>query len=221
MHMFRAASKLRRFGSILLMASLALGSIGCGTLTQRLYVCGNLSAPHVEILRGSAGIFPGARDFQKAFAMRGIASTMSFSEGWRKVADRIVARRESGDCSPIVLVGYSLGANASINIARELQEKGIDVDAIIILEGCDHRPIPGNVHYCFNAYKLNGLPRLHGIPVSGECDSTVIENYDMVANDPSGHMEGLRHLTFTYDSCVHELLANKIHSAVCGAACVR
>lgn len=210
-----------RFGSILLIASLALGLSGCGTLTQKLYVCGNPSAPHVQILRGTVGIFPGARDFQKALAMRGIASTMSFSEAWPVVADRIADRREAGDYSPIVLVGYSLGAPASIFIARRLQERGIDVDAIIILEGCHHQLIPGNVHYCFNAYKLEGLPRLHGVPVSGECDSTVIDNYDMVANDPSGHMEELNHLSFTSDSCVHELLAEKIHFAFSRAACVR
>lgn len=216
--MLRAASRLRRFRSILLVAVLALGASGCGTLTQRLYVCGNPAAPHVEILRGTVGIFPGARDFQKAFAVRGIASTMSFSEAWPAVADRIVARRESGDCSPIVLVGYSLGATASIQIARKLQERGIDVDAIIILEGYHHELIPGNVHYCFNAYKLGGLPHLHGVPVSGECGSTVIDNYDLVANDPSGHMEELRHLTFTYDSCVHELLAEKIYSAFSSAS---
>src|SRR3569832_1554775 len=107
--MFCAASNLRRFGSILLMVGLAIGMSGCGTLTKRLYVCGNPAAPHVEILRGSVGIFPGAHDFQEAFARRGIASTMSFSEGWRKVANRIIARRECGDHSPIVLVGYSLG----------------------------------------------------------------------------------------------------------------
>jgi hypothetical protein len=219
--MLGAASIPHKFESMLLMAILALGASGCSTLTQRLYVCGKPSAPHVEILRGTGGIFPGARDFQKAFAARGIASTMSYSEQWSKVADRIVARRESGDCSPIVLVGYSLGATASIQIARKLQERGIDVDAIIILEGYHHLLIPGNVHYCFNAYKLEGLPHLHGLPVSGECDSTVIDNYDLIANDPSGHMEELRHLTFTYDSCVHELLANKIHVAFNSATCVR
>src|SRR6478736_652383 len=122
--MLRAASKLRSFGWILLIASLAFSSSGCGTLgekllVRKLYVCGKPSAPHVIILRGTVGIFPGAREFQKAFARRGIASTMCYSEAWHEVAKRIIARRESGDCSPIVLVGYSLGAPASIQIARK------------------------------------------------------------------------------------------------------
>lgn len=207
---------------LMLLACLSMGISGCGgSLAREMYVCNQTSAPHVEVLRGSVGIFPGLEGFQEALAQRGIATTISYPEGWRNVADRLIARRHAGDCSPIVLVGYSKGATASIHIAHALQAEGIDVDAIIILEGCHHRLIPANVHYCFNSYLPYGVPRMRGLPVSGECSSTVIDNYDLVANDPSGHMGELRHLNLTYDSCVHDLLAEKILYGYSGAACRR
>lgn len=199
-----------RWGKFIAAIWLVAGLSGCCCLSQHVGVCGTDCAPHVEVLRGSVGIFPGARTFQETLSQRGISSTMTFSEAWRQVADRIAEQHAAGNCQPIVLVGYSAGAEASINIANDLKERGMMVDAIIILEGNHHQLIPQNVGYCFNAFKPSCIPCVRGLPVNAECGETVLINYDLVANDPSGHMAGEHHLSLASDECVHALLADQV-----------
>ena len=212
--MSRVECRSRRLWAILLAVVVSASACGCNLLPPPLvrerYADNNPNAPHVYVLRGSVGIFPGAYDFQDVLAAHGIASTMTYCEAWPRVARQIIEERQSGCCHPIVLVGYSKGATASIHIARELEDEGIDVDAIVILEGCHHRLIPRNVRYCFNAYKPAYIPRLYGLPVEAECDETWIVNYNLLEHDCNGHIATLRHLSLPRDYCIHSLLTEQV-----------
>jgi hypothetical protein len=205
--------------ALLFGALIVAGLSGCYGLSKDVYVCGNACAPKVELIRGTTGIFPGEEDFQQVLADRGVASTVTYCEAWRSIADRIAEERECGSCQPIVLFGYSKGAPAAIWVARDLAERGIAVDAIIILEGFHREKIPGNVRYCFNAFLPGWVPRLRGLPVEPECEGTLVVNYDLAAHDCTGRMKTQHHLGLPCDPGVQALLADQIATVLNRGCC--
>jgi thioesterase domain-containing protein len=70
-----------------------------------------------------------------------------------RTADRIAAARQAGDTRPLVLIGYSRGANDAVRLTRRLQKQGISVDTLVLMEMATQDSVPANVISCLNVYK--------------------------------------------------------------------
>jgi hypothetical protein len=80
--------------------------------------------------------------------------------------------RGRGNADPLVLVGFSFGADEAIRIARRLEEARVPVALLVTLDPVTPPPVPANVLCGRNFYQSNGvwdaLPWLRGVPVKPE-----------------------------------------------------
>jgi pimeloyl-ACP methyl ester carboxylesterase len=83
----------------------------------------------VYLLRGLANVFSTGLDVMNdRFRAKGVNSRVDNHSVWQSWADDIVARAQAGQVSfPIIIMGHSLGGNASVQMARYLGDRGVKV----------------------------------------------------------------------------------------------
>ncbi|MBW3599780.1 MAG: hypothetical protein KY475_21235 [Planctomycetes bacterium] len=169
--------------------------------------------PHVEIFRGLGGYMPGSDRWQQRLAARGISSTVSCSSAAHIATQRILERRAAGNRCPIVLMGYATGGGGVKRASEGLAKHGVCVDAIILLDPSFFEPVPGNVRYCFVAYRPEVLQSwnsiMRGNPVRTESPGTFVQLVNLEENDPLGLMTTRSHLTITTDEWVQAILVQQ------------
>lgn len=190
---------------------LLTGSGGCCAVP----CFGSACPPDVYVLRGIAGYWPGVCGFEQALESRGIRPKVAFAESYPFLADEIACDREvGGACRPLVIVGYSTGGNGAIEVCRRLEQRGIAVDKLVLLDTSYEDAIPGNVRNCFNLYKsrpfTDWIPIFRGVPMPAPCASTRIVNFDVNCEAPelSGWWDN--HLVICANPCLHELMAAEV-----------
>ncbi|WP_246725969.1 lipase [Rhizobium lusitanum] len=121
--------------------------------------------PEVYLLRGLANIFStGLDEIGRKLQADGIDARVEAFTAWRSISDKIVGDRQKYGKQPIALVGHSLGANAIISLAEELDKHHIQVDYIASFAATSPDPLPGNVKRAVNFYFAS---RSWGLPLSG------------------------------------------------------
>jgi acetyl esterase/lipase len=108
---------------------------------------------HVYLLRGILNVFSLGMD-QLAYKLEavGVATTVANHTSWRGLADDMAMKYRSGNREPIILMGHSAGADATISIARRLQESGVPVALIVNFDPVSPDPVPPNVKQVVNYY---------------------------------------------------------------------
>src|SRR5262249_5535386 len=132
------------------------------------------------------------------------------------LADRIVAARNEGRlASPLVVFGYSTGADHALKVARRLGRQGVTVDKLVLLDPTVARSVPDNVRSCFNLYmgqpSGSTLPWFRGIAVSAESEGTELVNYNC-SDVEDGRYTTANHFTLSADPDVQDLLIEEIVS---------
>jgi len=99
---------------------------------------------------------------------QGVDARVFRAEQWHEVAEAIDrAGIPAGE--PLVLIGFSYGADDAIEISRVLHRP---VDLLIAIDPVTPPSVPGNVKLCYDFYETNGLwdvfPWLRGIPLKAE-----------------------------------------------------
>ena len=129
------------------------------TLVATLAICTDAEAAngrrpgHVYLLRGIFNVFSLGMD-QLAYKLEavGVATTVANHTSWRGLADDMAAKYRAGNREPIILMGHSAGADATISIARRLQESGVPVALIVNFDPVSPDPVPSNVKQVVNYY---------------------------------------------------------------------
>ena len=175
---------------------------------------GSASRPNVIVLRGTAGYFPNLAEFEDRLLDEGVCPTVAYAEAYPAIAERLVGGRNRGRLDgPVVIVGYSAGANAAISMSRQLGKRGIDVDKLVLLEATSGEKVPANVHSCFNIYKTQPwysvVPAFGGLPVSSESSATALENYN-VREYNDGRFDWENHLTLAANPDIQELMLEEV-----------
>jgi hypothetical protein len=201
----KSASWPRLIG--LAMAILCTGCYSPGPI-------GSASRPNVIVLRGGAGYFPNLAEFEDRLLDEGVCPTVAYPEGYSTIAERLIGGRNRGRLDgPVVIVGYSAGANAAISLSRRLGERGIDVDKLVLLEATTGERVPGNVVACFNIYKSQPwydiVPAFGGIPVEKESAATTLVNYN-VRDYNDGRFDWENHLTLAANPFIQDLLVDEV-----------
>jgi hypothetical protein len=109
---------------------------------------------------------------------QGIHAEAFREEQWGNLADAVVQHPNH----PVILIGFSYGADDVIEISRRLQKHDLPVDLLITIDPVTPAAVPGNVKHCVNFYAPSGFwdifPWLRGVPLSGE-PGVVLENINV------------------------------------------
>jgi pimeloyl-ACP methyl ester carboxylesterase len=159
--------------------------------------------PNVIIIRGyndwySSGIDDLAADLRS----HGIHAQAFAEAQSNDVQDALL---NSPPAKPLVLIGYSYGANDVVSIAHQLGDHHIDVDLLITMDPIvPTKGIPANVHRCENFYRTASVlwwyPFPPGIPLHKDDDAndTKLTNID-IRNEPDLAEPDMSHATIPYN----------------------
>jgi len=173
---------------------------------------------NVVVVHSSLGYWPGCNDFVADLHEQGVATTMI--RGWdvNYAAQQITTARRSGSqTGPLVLVGYSRGANSALKLTRRLQNEGITVDKLVLLEAAVHDSIPANVMSCLNVYRstiADEWEPLRAQAVTVESAETQLVNYNIRFHDAAPDSSLLTHFTLCRNEAVMGLVAEHVTSTL-------
>jgi alpha-beta hydrolase superfamily lysophospholipase len=166
-----------RFGAIAMLAATTL--LG---LQFKGAIAG--PRPHVYLFRGLADIFSAGMDtLTEELKKNGVYATSYSQTNWKPISDRAAADFKARKEGPIILIGHSLGADAAMEMADYLGDKGVPVALVVPFDGTQSFPVPANVARVVNftqrdyAYMRPG-PGFHGS----------LNNVDLSSNPEIGHL---------------------------------
>jgi pimeloyl-ACP methyl ester carboxylesterase len=141
----------------------------------------------VYLIKGLAGFQTGVDVLGEKLLRRGIVPRFGTHGGSDSTADEIIKRYKGGLRAPVILVGYSLGADAAGSIARRLHAHRISVALLVIFGPVADVPVTPNVARAINYYQSTSAWRGRMIPAAGFRGSLRNLNLD---NEP-----GINHFT--------------------------
>ncbi len=114
------------------------------------------SRAHVYLFRGLADVFSlGMNTLADELNKRGIYATAHSHTDWKSIADKAAENYKAGKEGPIILIGHSLGADAVMEMADYLGNKGVPVALVIPFDATQSFPAPGNVGRVVNLTQRN------------------------------------------------------------------
>jgi hypothetical protein len=140
---------------------------------------------HVYLMRGLFGVFSlGMDDLAGKLTNYGFRANVYGYDVWQTIVDQIVERRQSGHTGPIVIIGHSLGANATFDVADNLNTRDVPVLLGVIFDATEVRQVPANVTTFINFYAKDGFGHraLAGPGFIGELD-----NFDLTTEGTITH----------------------------------
>ncbi|MGA7790842.1 MAG: thioesterase domain-containing protein [Xanthobacteraceae bacterium] len=144
-----------------------------------------VSRPHVFLMRGLLNIFSlGMDQLAVAIAHHGIDASVYNHTFADSIVGRIVQMYRAGDHGPYMLIGHSLGADAVMAMAQELNAQGVPVALVVPVDGTGSSIAPRNV-----ACVINLTQRSYAYMRPGAGFHGVLDNVDF-SGDP-----GIDHLT--------------------------
>jgi hypothetical protein len=160
----------------------------------------------VDLFRGLADIFSRGMDtLTDKLNRQGYTARVYSHTHWQSVARHIADRYARGDRDIVVLIGHSLGADATLQIANMLARSNVPVDLIVTFDGTHPHRVPDNVRHLVNFYQNNGF----GKPISpGAGFSGELNNVDLTADS------NLSHVTIDKSHRLHAEVIAKIAAIV-------
>jgi len=174
---------------------------------------------HVYLVRGFQDWYSsGIEALEQELQTRGFDAHAFAEKDWGEV----VADAKADD-QPLVLIGFSYGADDVIAIARAFEKRHRRVDLLITIDPVTPGKVPGNVVRCVNFYQPNGvwdaLPWLRGIPLErdGSANKTVLENIN-VRERPDLIEPNTSHATIAANARIHAAIIELVAHAEPAAA---
>ena len=162
------------------------------------------SRAQVYLFRGLFGIFSlGMDTLANEFNKRGIHATSLSYDNWKSIANKLAADYKTEKEGPIILIGHSLGADAVMDMAGYLGDRGVPVALVVPFDATQSFPAPANVSRVLNltqrdyAYMRPG-PGFHGS----------LRNVD-VSSDP-----GIDHLNIDKSPRLHAMVISEVLAIV-------
>ena len=164
------------------------------------------SRAHVYLFRGLADVFSlGMDTLANELNARGIDATSHSHNDWKLIADKAAINYKAGKEGPIILVGHSLGADAVMEMADYLGDKGVPVALVVPFDATQSLAAPGNV-----ARVLNLTQRDYAYMRPGPGFRGSLRNVDL-SSDPN-----IDHLNIDKSPRLHALVIGEVLSIVGG-----
>ena len=132
----------------------------------------------VYLIKGLAGFQTGVVDLGEKLRRRGIIPRIDSHGDTDTIADDIIRRHKTGLRAPIILFGYSLGADAAGTVARKLYQNKIPVALMIVFGPVADVQVPPNVARAVNYFQSTSAWRGRLIPAPGFRGSLTNLNLD-------------------------------------------
>jgi len=113
----------------------------------------------------------------------GVHATSHSHTDWKAIADRAAADYKAKKEGPIILIGHSLGADAAMEMADYLGDKGVPVALVVPFDGTQSFPAPGNV-----ARVVNFTQRDYAYIRPGPGFRGSLNNVDLSSNRDIDHL---------------------------------
>ena len=187
-----------RIGRVfLLMSTVATGLMTASSAFARDDV-------RVFMMRGFLDVSTGLDDLAVKLKRQAIPADVTTYIAESDVASAALRYYKLKPGRKIVLVGHSLGANAAVNVARELQNANVPVALLVAFSPADSKAVPGNVARAIDYYQSNSTafntPYSRGVGFSG-----TLRNIDLakdanihhlnIEKSPRLHAETIRQIT--------------------------
>ena len=164
------------------------------------------SRAHVYLFRGLLNVFSlGMDTLCDEIKQRGVYATVHSHTDWRELADQAAASYKAGKEGPIILIGHSLGADAVMEMADYLGDKGVPVALVVPFDGTQSLPASANV-----ARVLNLTQRDYAYMKSGPGFRGSLVNVD-VSSYPD-----IDHLNIDKSPQLHTRVINEVLAVVGG-----
>jgi alpha-beta hydrolase superfamily lysophospholipase len=167
-----------RIVAIGLLATATMLALGFGSAVSQ-------PRPHVYLFRGLADIFSTGMDtLAEELNKRGVTATSHSHTDWKAIADGAAAAYKAKKEGPIIIIGHSLGADAAMEMADYLGDKGVVVALIVPFDGTQSLlPVPANV-----ARVTNFTQRDYAYIRPGPGFRGSINNIDLSSDSELGHL---------------------------------
>jgi hypothetical protein len=167
------------------------------------------SHPHVYLMRGLLNIFSlGMDQLAAQVAQNGIDASVYNHSVEESVVTAIVQKYRSGDHGPYILVGHSLGADAVMLMAQQLDAQGVPVALIVPFDGTGSYAAPANVSCVVNLTQRKYAYMQAGAGFHGK-----LSNVD-VSSDTS-----IDHITIDKSPRLQAIALKEILQAAHGQSC--
>jgi len=128
---------------------------------------------------------------------------------WRSVVKEIVRERPA----MLVLIGHSHGGDMAVKVACAVQEYGISVRLLVLMDASLPRPIPANVDVAFHYYLVPTTFMFHRGPRDSLEPGNTHTQLTNVAVGREGEVPTARdvdHLTISDSAAIHRMIAGKM-----------
>lgn len=167
------------------------------------------SHPHVYLMRGLLNIFSlGMDQLAAQIARNGIDASVYNHSVEETVVGAIVQKYRAGDHGPYILVGHSLGADAVMVMAQQLNAQGVPVALVVPFDGTGSYAAPANVTCVFNLTQRSYAYMQAGAGFHGK-----LSNVD-VSSDTS-----IDHVTIDKSPRLQAMALKEILQAAHGQSC--
>jgi len=171
----------------------------------------------VYLLKGLFNIFSlGMDDIGENLQKKGLKAGVYAGPSWRSLAGQIVEIRAQAEQDALLVIsGHSYGADDAIRLARALNQHGVVVDALVLVDPTTPPKIPVNVRRCINIYRsqpaTDWMPWLRGVPVEGENQSTLVINRDLrTSGQHEDLLEDVNHFNIEDIPAIQEMVVEEI-----------
>lgn len=172
----------------------------------------------VYLVRGwrdlwSEGIDQLASDIRAA----GLNAEVYRESQWRDLADAIITQRRT-DLSPppLILIGFSYGADDVLRIATKLDRHAIATDLLITIDPVTPPPVPAGIRRCYNYYQTNGIwdlfPWLRGVRLVSSRPGQLV-NVDIRRERSQWVEQTLSHATIAANPSLHREIVQRVIDA--------
>jgi len=169
----------------------------------------------VYLIRGWRDLYSiGMDQLAGELAASGVDAKVYREEQWHDLAAAIdVCYHGAPAHEPLVLIGFSYGADDVLKIARQLAPHGIACDAVITIDPVTPPRVPGNVRVCYNFFQTNEIwdvfPWFRGVPVQSEKPGNLM-NIDLRKDHPELLEPNTAHANIAANPKVHRAIIDRV-----------
>ena len=189
-----------------------------GDVTKLHPVSAGARAGNVCLIRGWRDLYSGGLErLGDELRQEGIAAEVFRDEQWPALADALKRQYAiNTDHDPLVLIGFSYGADDALRIAQEMNRCGLPVNLLITIDPVTPPRVPENVVTCINFFQTNGFwdifPWLRGVPLQAAGIGRLV-NVDIRRTRPDLLEANTAHSNIAADPKLHREIIARVLEA--------
>lgn len=178
------------------------------------------SGAEIYLIRGWRDLYStGVDRLGDELRQAGFKAEVFREEQWRNVASALADRyRASSAPRPLILIGFSYGADDAISICRQLASARVDVDLLITIDPVTPPAVPSNVRICYNFFQTNGIwdlfPWLRGVGLKAAAgEGPMLVNVDIRRDRPDLLESDTSHANIAANPKLHREIVERVIEA--------